>query len=761
MNNGRFNEWISADEELLWDERGYANCWEHYADELQLLDSKLQWLYYKRKKRMTEWQADPFNGLFVSEEEFMGLITIGPDPTDGDPEALMLMNRLQAREEAVRRRLASSELAGVSLPLPYVAKVFGMLGWERQCVMAALAVELDRKYERIFGFLIDDLTCKHPNISLLLQLACRDLTEMSAARVSLASSGKLATYMFHREEGDVAVRSQLSKPVWLDRRILRFLLDEATIEPGGALDRVTHRTRLNEPLPALRIGSDLQERLQSFVRETYAPERKVRKRLAFYIWGPSGGGKKLQVQHCCKSFNKPVLFANMASMLLEDKPFSELLDEVLREAILHQAVLCLTHVEALFPDEPDLLARQRLQTVYRGLNGYNGLLFLLADKHQRLSAELKDRLVLDMELPIPDDGQRRVLWESYAAESGFDHPVDWAVFGSKFRFTAGQISRALALAQGFAAWGGTGAAPAAPAQQAEAAGHSGGNAEAALYKACYMQVQHRLEKKAARIQPKYAWDDIILPVEQKEQLRQACNQMKYRATVYGQWGFERKLAYGKGLSMLFAGPPGTGKTMSAQVVAKELQLELYKIDLSQVISKYIGETEKNLHEIFEEARLSNAILFFDETDALFGKRSEVKDSHDKYANIETAYLLQKMEEYEGITVLATNLLNNIDEAFIRRISYIIKFPFPDEEHREKIWRSMFPKEAPIGPDVDFKYVATKFSIAGGNIKNIAVSSAFMAADAGTVIGMRHILQAVKYELQKTGKIWNKDDVDMY
>ncbi|NHN32429.1 ATP-binding protein [Paenibacillus sp. S3N08] len=510
----------------------------------------------------------------------------------------------------------------------------------------------------------------------------------------------------------------------------------------------------------------------------YAPERKVRRRLAFYIWGPPGGGKKLQVQHCCKAFGKSVLFADVAVMLLQDKPFAELLDEVLREAILHQTVLCLTNVEALFPDEPDLLARQRLQTVYRGLNGYNGLLFLLAHKHQRLSAELKDRLVLDMELPIPDDEQRRILWESYAEESGFSHPVDWAVFGAKFRFTAGQISRALTLAHGFAAWNGSGDAERQVAaaldvqagaaqqaggaiQQAGADKQAGASVEAALYKACYMQVQHGLEKKAARIQPKYAWEDIILPIEQKEQLRQACNQMKYRAMVYGQWGFERKLAYGKGLSMLFAGPPGTGKTMSAQVVAKELQLELYKIDLSQVISKYIGETEKNLHEIFEEARISNAILFFDETDALFGKRSEVKDSHDKYANIETAYLLQKMEEYEGITVLATNLLNNIDEAFIRRISYIIKFPFPDEEHREKIWRSMFPKEAPLGPDVDFKYIATKFPIAGGNIKNIAVSSAFMAADAGSLIGMRHILQAVKYELQKTGKIWNKDDVDMY
>lgn len=758
MINGRFEELISAEQGRLWDDSGYASCWEHYADELQLLDLKLQSLYLRRKKRMSDWQADPFNGMFVSEEEFMGLINAAAPLAEYDQEAALLLDRLQEAEEAIDRRLAQSELTGVFLPLLYMERIFGMQDWERHCVMIALAVELDRKYERIFGFLIDDLTAKHPNISLLLQLACRDLDEMSAARLSLSPSGKLAKYLLYKEAGETPSRSLLSKPISLDRRMVRFLLDEMILHSEEELFRVTQRHAVDEPLPALRTGLELQQRLQTFVKQMYAPVGKDRKRIAFYIWGPSGAGKKLQVQHCCRSFGKSVLFADLSAMLLQDKSFDLLLDEVLREAILHQAVLGLTHVEVLFPEEPDLLARQRLQAVYHSLNSYNGLLFLLADKHQRLSSELKDRLVIDMELSLPDDGQRQNLWESFALERGFDYKIDWAVIGSKFRFTPGQINRALMLAEGFAAWNSSvdvGKSVDSDKTSTDAA------AMAALYKACFMQVQHRLEKKAVRIQPKYAWEDIILPLEQKEQLRQACNQMKYRSIVYSRWGFERKLAYGKGLSMLFAGPPGTGKTMSAQVVANELQLELYKIDLSQVISKYIGETEKNLHEIFEEARLSNAILFFDETDALFGKRSEVKDSHDKYANIETAYLLQKMEEYEGITVLATNLLNNIDEAFIRRISYIIKFPFPDEEHREKIWRSMFPKEAPLGDDIDFKYVASKFQIAGGYIKNIAVSSAFMAADAGTVIRMQHILQAVKYEMQKTGKIWNKDDVDMY
>ncbi|UUZ78913.1 ATP-binding protein [Paenibacillus sp. P26] len=228
-------------------------------------------------------------------------------------------------------------------------------------------------------------------------------------------------------------------------------------------------------------------------------------------------------------------------------------------------------------------------------------------------------------------------------------------------------------------------------------------------------------------------------------MKHACARLQYRGTVLGDWGFDRSLAYGKGVSLLFAGPPGTGKTMSAQVLAKEVQLEIYKIDLSQVISKYIGETEKNLHEVFSEAQLSNAILFFDEADALFGKRSEVKDSHDKYSNVETAYLLQKMEEYDGITILATNLQQNLDEAFMRRFGFIVKFPFPDAGHREQIWRGLIPPEAPVDDDIDFRFLASKFELAGGYIKNIVLSAAFMAAEQGCAIGMKQLLVSARSE----------------
>lgn len=212
--------------------------------------------------------------------------------------------------------------------------------------------------------------------------------------------------------------------------------------------------------------------------------------------------------------------------------------------------------------------------------------------------------------------------------------------------------------------------------------------------------------------------------------------------------------------MLFTGPPGTGKTMSALVMAREMDAELYRIDLSRVVSKYIGETEKNLGEIFDQAKLSGAILFFDEADALFGKRSEVKDAHDKYANMETSYLLQKMEEYDGLTILATNFAQNLDDAFTRRIQFIIKYPFPDAVQREQLWRSSVPSQLPV-IDIDYSFLAQTFELAGGPIKNIVLTAAYLAANEGTPLSMKQMIESVVQEYKKTGKLLLKDRLGAY
>jgi SpoVK/Ycf46/Vps4 family AAA+-type ATPase len=271
----------------------------------------------------------------------------------------------------------------------------------------------------------------------------------------------------------------------------------------------------------------------------------------------------------------------------------------------------------------------------------------------------------------------------------------------------------------------------------------------------------KLAALAQKIQPKCRWPDIVLPADRLQQLREICNHVKYRALVYQEWGFDQKLSLGKGLNALFAGPSGTGKTMSAEIMAGELRLDLYKIDLSTVVSKYIGETEKNLARIFEEAETSNAILFFDEADALFGRRSEVRDSHDRYANSEIGYLLQKMEEYQGAVILATNFRKNMDDAFVRRMHFTVEFPFPGECDRRRIWEQVWPQGTPRSPDLNLEFMARRFEMAGGNIRNIALSSAFLAAADGRVITMPHLIRATRREYQKMGKVVTEGEFGEY
>jgi hypothetical protein len=272
------------------------------------------------------------------------------------------------------------------------------------------------------------------------------------------------------------------------------------------------------------------------------------------------------------------------------------------------------------------------------------------------------------------------------------------------------------------------------------------SAATALWQACLRGEQVRLDELAQRIEPAAGWDELVLPEPQKNTLKQIAAHVRHRLTVYEQWGFAGKGARGLGISALFAGESGTGKTMAAEVLARELRLDLYRIDLAAVISKYIGETEKNLRRVFDVAEDSGAILLFDEADALFGKRSEVKDSHDRYANIEVSYLLQRMEAYRGLAVLTTNLKTALDTAFQRRLRFVVQFPFPDVSQREAIWRGIFPAATPLAA-LDYAKLA-RLGAAGGSIRNIALTAAFNAAQAGEAVGMKHLLQATHAEAAK-------------
>lgn len=282
-----------------------------------------------------------------------------------------------------------------------------------------------------------------------------------------------------------------------------------------------------------------------------------------------------------------------------------------------------------------------------------------------------------------------------------------------------------------------------------------------ILEGCENSFTKLLDLGLVRINTSLNWEHLILPKNQKNILKHACNYMNYNYKIYEKWNFKTKFSYGKNLSILMEGAPGTGKTMSACIIGKEIGLPIFQLNTAKIVSKYIGETEKNINTIFDYVEKSNAILFIDEMDTLFSKRTEIKDSHDKYANMETSFLLQKIESYKGVLLLATNFINNIDEAFIRRIKFIVHFSLPEKDERLKIWQSIYPSKVPLDNNIDFDFLATQFKLSGGEIKNIAVKSAFISSYKNEKINMTNILLAIKNEFDKKGKILLSSDLGQY
>ncbi|MEX0269736.1 ATP-binding protein [Leptolyngbyaceae cyanobacterium UHCC 1019] len=351
----------------------------------------------------------------------------------------------------------------------------------------------------------------------------------------------------------------------------------------------------------------------------------------------------------------------------------------------------------------------------------------------------KQRPTLTFDVASPTSNEQRILWQTALSAiretipTGIAPTLNDHVEGlvSHFNFTPPAIHAAsLKL-------------------KSQMSNHSTPAIAAQLWNICRVQARPRLDEMAQRMDSSVEWQDLVLPEQERQVLRDVAIQLKQRSQVYEQWGFGGKSKRGLGISALFAGGSGTGKTLAAEVLAQEIQLDLYRIDLSAVVSKYIGETEKNLGRVFDAAEVGGVILLFDEADALFGKRSEVKDSHDRYANMEVSYLLQRMEAYRGLAILTTNLKGAIDQAFLRRIRFIVQFPFPDAAQRAEIWRRVFPAQTPT-EGLDIAKLA-KLSVAGGNIRNIALNAAFLAAAVGQSVKMEHILQATRSEYIKLEK----------
>jgi ATP-dependent 26S proteasome regulatory subunit len=465
----------------------------------------------------------------------------------------------------------------------------------------------------------------------------------------------------------------------------------------------------------------------------------------FGLYGDEGGGRKFTIKHFCAEKSIACISIDGNKLFAYDFSFvDKAIWSVIRECILLEACCCLDNLSYREDGREKFFGYMDL--AFNKLTAKEITVFTVS----RDKLPMREMTTLEyttLEMPTPNNREREELWKFYSESYDLDDDVELPEMATKFLFTAGKIKSALRMSKSLSAMKKLKKIP-----------------RAQLFEACYNQMSHELTQKATKIKATYSWDDIVMSAEQRQSLEYACDQMRFRKQVYEEWDYNRKYPYGRGLSVLLFGAPGTGKSMCAQVLANALNLELYRVDLSKVVDKYVGETEKSISMIFREAKKCNVVLFFDECDTLFAKRSDDGGSGQASNNNKTALLLQEVEAYDGVSVLATNYKHNIDPAFFRRMKFIVEFQFPDPDTREILWNTTIPKNTPLAEDVDVRFLAERFEFVGGNIKNCILNAAFLAAgdpEAKGEVGMKHYLQAIRYEFVKTGKVFTRSDFEPY
>ncbi|MBX3162517.1 MAG: AAA family ATPase [Deltaproteobacteria bacterium] len=433
--------------------------------------------------------------------------------------------------------------------------------------------------------------------------------------------------------------------------------------------------------------------------------------------GPEGSGRKSLVAQA----SRQVLSVRCADLPEERRELARKVAAVLREARLFGAVPVFDEIDALGSEE-------RMRVLERAIAEYPGPVAATTRRTGAAPISLA-RGVAIVEVPVPGETERAALWKRVLGDAASDETC--AKAGARYAITAGTIARSAAAIAG---------------RRARPIG------DREIHRGVRSALDARLGSLGTRIEIAPTWDDLVLPDETHDEIRELVARVQHRRLVHDTWGFAGKIGRGLGVSALFHGPPGTGKTMVAGLIAKTLELDLYQIDLSRIVSKWIGETEKNLAQVFDAAESGHAILLFDEADSLFAKRTEVKSSVDRYANLEVNYLLQRMEAFRGISILTTNLEASIDEAFRRRLSARVHFPVPDAPERLRLWRTLVPTTAALAGDTDFDTLADRYAMSGGYIGNAALRAAFLAASESKVIGMTHLIRAASLEYAAMGKV---------
>ncbi len=650
------------------------------------------------RRRATDPDPDDrFRGLYISDIQVDDLLA-GPAEPPVPPEMEQAAGSLR---HAIDQAADQAEAAGAPIRLRELGRAFDLQPIDLELLLVALAPDLDPRFERLYGYLHDDVSRRRASAGLALELAGRlELSAAGPARARLGPHGPLvAGGLLMVEDAD---RPFLTRSLRVPDRVTAHLLGDDAPDPAVA--------QMLSDASAVPLGDveALARALEAGVPLVYLHQR------------PGASGRAM-AHAAFDRAGQPVVDIDLERLAPADDAL-KIAAAASRDARLRGGGLIVGPVDAI---------SERGTATVRAFAESASPVVLVGKRGWDPAWAREDPLVLDA--PVAAVAERHQLWVQ-ALDGDVAPDFDPAVVTRAFSLDPEQIARAARAARRSAL-----AADRRPTVADVSAGARSQNAAG-------------LEQLARRIEPAVGWDDLILPAGVATQLREITARARHRDRVIGEWQMGHTTARGRGISALFAGDSGTGKTMSAEVLADDLGFDLYVIDLSTVVDKYIGETEKNLDRIFTEADRVNGVLLFDEADALFGKRSEVKDARDRYANVEVAYLLQRMELFDGIAILTTNLRANVDEAFTRRLDAIVDFPLPEEPDRLRLWDRNLPARVPRGDDLDLGFLAHQFRISGGSIRNVCVSAAYFAAAGDRPIGMTDLIRATEREYRKLGRL---------
>lgn len=725
--------------------RPYRDCQEIIDDIRLLVKLWLQrhlLLYADRYRK----GAGSYSDLYVAREEIDAFLAgrIGPGSAQsGEYEEVESTER--SFRDYMSQRLAGSRQMGTVLPLDRVFAAFEC-GDERvqDVLMALLVVELDPEFLRAYAYAWADFTQKHVDVGFLIELVSRSYSDRARLyEFFLAQSHPL--FVFHgfeiQPESVLPRRSLMQRPVWLSTRLIEFLSGRTQVSPstvGVHGQLLQHRIGWDQVFvpPALRQG--VSAAIQAMVKGAHSAVR-------LYLHGPSGAGKKACCEAATHSLSVPLLTGDAAELSQDPAAFEHRLIAFLREAQLQGAIPLLTSTEALWAVKNDVDGAQVTEARLAILEAVLTRLpvSVIFTGHQKIPG-LWEKVggLVEWAVPHPDMAAQVRIWERSFGDgvklaAGFSvHDVAqrYSLTGGAIEKVAGQILN----------------------RQKQLGTHLPVDLTLVL-PFVREHLRHRLGSIAVPVERGYGWDDLVLPKTTVSSLKEIVSFVRNRDIIVQQWGFGAKISYGRGTAALFFGPPGTGKTMAASIVGNDLAMEVFQVDLSRVVDKYIGETEKNLARVFEEGSRAQAILLFDEADSLFGKRTSVRTAVDRYANLEVNFLLQMMESYEGISILTSNFPESIDDAFKRRLRFKVEFPFPTQQEREQLWKSMIPQAAPLSDDVSFEELAERFELSGAHIKNVVLRAASMAAQRKSRITMDLFLRAANREYLEMGKLIQVDE----